>query len=153
MSTLAIERRAATEADVPFLLELRRRTMTRHQIASGVIPSDEQHQRRVLARYECAEILLFGGRPMGLFKVEREGLDWVLHQIQIEPEFQGRGIGERLIRELVLEARRAGASLYLSVLTANPARRLYERIGFVAIGEGEHEIEMAITAARDGEPR
>jgi hypothetical protein len=91
MSTLAIERRAADEADVAFLLELRRRTMTRHQIASGVIPSDEEHRRRVLARYECAQILSFGGRPMGLLKVEREGLEWVLHQIQIEPEFQGRG--------------------------------------------------------------
>jgi ribosomal protein S18 acetylase RimI-like enzyme len=144
MKTPKLEIRAATEADVPFLIELRRRTMTAHQIASGLTPSDAERQRRVLARFEWARIICCEGHPIGLLKLEREEHDWILHQIQIAPEFQGRGIGGQLIRDLVREARQAGAPVYLSVLRANPARRLYERFGFEKIGEGEHEIEMVL---------
>ena len=143
-----IQRRPATEADVPFLIELRCQTMTAHQIASGLTPSDEERRRRVLARFECAEVLSCEGWQMGLLKVTRDGPEWVLQQIQIAPEFQGRGIGEALVRGVALEARQAGAALYLSVLKANPARRLYERIGFTQLGEGEHEFEMVLDAPR-----
>jgi ribosomal protein S18 acetylase RimI-like enzyme len=51
-------------------------------------------------------------------------------------------VGERLIRELIAEARQAGASVSLHVLQANPARRLYERLGFRIVGQGEHEYLM-----------
>ena len=47
------------------------------------------------------------------------------------PSLQGKSIGTKLLQSLVEEAREAGASLKLSVLKANPARRLYERMGFV----------------------
>lgn len=135
-------RRAATEADVPFLIELRRQTMTVHQLASGVTPSDEERRRRVLVRYECAEIILQGTRPVGLLKVARDASDWELMQIQLIPELQGHGIGSELIGSLALEAEQAGASLRLWVLNGNPARRLYQRMGFTVVGENEHALEM-----------
>ena len=136
--------RPATEADVPFLLALREQTMTRHQSASGLQPSSEEREQRVRYRYECAHIIEHEGRAAGLFKVARDGLDWQLVQIQLAPELQGRGVGEALIRQLIAEARDAGASLSLNVLHANPARRLYERLGFVVVGAGEHEYQMRL---------
>jgi GNAT superfamily N-acetyltransferase len=144
----ALSRRAATEADVPFLLELRRQTMTAHQLAAEVVPSDEERRRRVLLRYEHAEIILQGTRPVGLLKVARDALDWELIQIQLIPELQGRGIGSELIGRLVLEAEQAGASLRLSVLQGSPARRLYERLGFTVVGEKGHALEMSWTSSR-----
>jgi hypothetical protein len=36
--------RPATEADVPYLIALRERTMTDHQVASGAVPSDSERQ-------------------------------------------------------------------------------------------------------------
>lgn len=73
-----------------------------------------------------------------------DGLDWQLIQIQLAPEVQGRGIGEALIRRLVDEARSAGAALTLHVLHANPARRLYERLGFRIVAHGEHDYLMKL---------
>lgn len=140
-----LERRLATEADVAFLVELRRQTMTVHQIASGVTPSEEERRRRVLFRYECAEILLQGTRPVGLLKVARDGSDWELIQIQLIPELQGKGIGSELIRNLALEAQQAGAALRLSVLKGNPARRLYSRLGFSVVRENHHAMDMTLT--------
>jgi len=65
--------RPATEADIPFLLELRRRTMSEHLQASGIEPSESERRARVLASFDCAEIVLLAGAPVGLLKVERLG--------------------------------------------------------------------------------
>ena len=143
-----IERRPATEADYAFLLELRRQTMTGHQVNAGLVPSDDERRERVLARYACAEILSYAGRPVGLWKVVRDGLDWDLVQVQLRPEFQGLGLGKALIEGLIDEARGAGASISLKVLHGNPARRLYERLGFQAVEEADQFKAMQGTPAR-----
>jgi ribosomal protein S18 acetylase RimI-like enzyme len=142
LSPSGLSLRPACEDDVPFLLALREQTMHSHFRASGAEPSRDEHLERVRVRFECAQIIEHEGRPAGLFKVARDGLDWQLIQIQLVPELQGRGVGEGLIRELLSEARRAGASVSLHVLHANPARRLYERLGFRIVGDGEHEYLM-----------
>ena len=134
--------RSATAADVPFLLELRRQTMTPHQLASGAEASERERQERVRYRFECAQVLELAGRPVGTLKVTRDGHDWHLVQIQIVPDLQSQGIATRLIEQLIAEARAAGARLRLNVLRANPARRLYERLGFRVTGEGEHDFVM-----------
>jgi ribosomal protein S18 acetylase RimI-like enzyme len=134
--------RPATQDDVPFLLTLREQTMDEHFRASGVDVSREQHLERVRVRFECAQIIEHEGRPAGIFKTTRDGLSWELIQIQLAPELQGRGIGERLIRGLMDDARRAGASVSLNVLHANPARRLYERLGFQTLMDAEHMYVM-----------
>jgi len=48
---------------------------------------------------------------------------------------RGQGIGSRLLRAVVAQARGEGvASLSLSVESDNYARRLYERVGFTTVG-------------------
>jgi ribosomal protein S18 acetylase RimI-like enzyme len=86
---------------------------------------------RVMHRFDCAELLLSGGVPVGLFKVARDGSNWRLIQIQLVPSLQGRGLGTQLLAELVAQASSAGASLTLNVLKANPAKALYERYGLL----------------------
>lgn len=135
-----IQLRPATEADLPFLLDLRRQTMSEYLRASGAAQSDAEMERRVRLRFECAQIVLSGSEPIGLFKAVREGKEWALFQIQIAPAHQGRGIGAQLIRELLLDAQQVGAAVHLSVLRANPALRLYQRLGFQMVGEVAHSF-------------
>lgn len=138
--------RPATESDVPFLLELRHQTMSAHLAASGVLLSEAEHLLRVRVAFHYAAVILHAGKRVGLFKVVREGLQWELVQVQLMPSVQGRGIGTMLLQSLVGEARSKGASLRLSVLKANPAKRLYERIGFNVVAEKAHAYEMALGA-------
>jgi ribosomal protein S18 acetylase RimI-like enzyme len=100
----------------------------------------------VMAHFEWARIIMLSARPVGLLKVVREGSEWDLVQIQLVPEMQGAGLGKRLVEGVIAEARNAGASLRLSVLRENPARRLYERLGFVVFSEGPHSFEMRLGA-------
>ena len=50
--------------------------------------------------------------------------------IGVKPNARGQGVGEKLMRALIGEAAGRGLGLNLSVRSENPARRLYERLGF-----------------------
>ena len=51
--------------------------------------------------------------------------------IALLPAFRGSGLGSQVLAALQARARRAGKPLTIHVETNNPARRLYERLGFV----------------------
>jgi ribosomal protein S18 acetylase RimI-like enzyme len=53
-----------------------------------------------------------------------------LMDIALLPEHRNRGMGEALVRELLDEAAAAGRLVSLHVEENNPARRLYQRLGF-----------------------
>jgi ribosomal protein S18 acetylase RimI-like enzyme len=53
---------------------------------------------------------------------------WI--SIGVRPAARGQGIGEKLLHALIAEAGLRGLGLCLSVRSENPARRLYERLGF-----------------------
>ncbi|KAB7622817.1 ribosomal-protein-alanine N-acetyltransferase [Alkalilimnicola sp. S0819] len=54
----------------------------------------------------------------------------------VDPDFQSRGLGGRLLRHALAQAARLGAEcLLLEVRPGNvPARRLYEQLGFRVVG-------------------
>ncbi|WP_155803362.1 GNAT family N-acetyltransferase [Bordetella sp. FB-8] len=134
--------RPATPADLPFLMRLRKRTMHAHLARAGERLDDDWHHQRVMAHFDSAHIVCLDETPVGLFKHYRTQEEWVLVQIQLLPEHQGQGIGERLIRGLLDDARQAGLPVALSVLHGNPARRLYERLGFEQTAARGNEFEM-----------
>jgi ribosomal protein S18 acetylase RimI-like enzyme len=55
--------------------------------------------------------------------------------IALMPEHRGAGIGTKFLRELQDEAKAAGKPLSIHVERFNPARRLYDRLGFQQIEE------------------
>jgi ribosomal protein S18 acetylase RimI-like enzyme len=61
----------------------------------------------------------------------------LLHVLDISllPEARGQGLGTRLLRDLCSKAKLQSAQVRISVELNNPARRLYERLGFLADGE------------------
>lgn len=121
--------------------------MSPHQLASGLNVSEREQAERLQHRFECAQVVEVDGQAAGILKVTRDGLDWQVVQIQLLPALQSRGIGRGLLEGVIGEARAAGASLRLQVLRANRARGLYEQLGFVVTGEGEHELSMSLRNA------
>ncbi|MEN8514348.1 GNAT family N-acetyltransferase [Burkholderia sp. RS02] len=138
----AIDLRPASLADLPFLQTLRRLTMTEHLQRVGAPTDDEAHDRRIRAHFEDAMIVCEGADAIGLLKVTRSAGEWHVHQIQILPARQGRGIGEAVLRELLTDAARENVCISLSVLHGNPARRLYERLGFRPASETETSASL-----------
>jgi GNAT superfamily N-acetyltransferase len=77
------------------------------------------------------EVIQFSERDIGLIGINRGSDCWFLDKLYILPDYQNRGIGGYLLRRLIDDAHAAQVALRLTVLEVNPARRLYERHGFV----------------------
>ncbi|MBJ7556984.1 GNAT family N-acetyltransferase [Marinomonas spartinae] len=116
--------------DFAYLFSLRKESMTPHLEAEGVLLDDADHVRRIEYRFDCAKIILVDGAIGGLVKVVEEGNDWELIQIQIDACLRGQGIGKRVITDILERAFSKGASVKLSVFRSNPAKELYQRLGF-----------------------
>ena len=151
--------RPATESDYDFLWWLHGATMRTY--VDAIWGWDEALQLQYFQdRFDPAriEIVERAGEAIGYISVERQEEFIFLGAIAIAPGFQGRGIGTGLIRKLLDEAEQRGVPLKLRVLHGNPARHLYERLGFVATGETETHIMMkwlpqTIAGNGKGEPR
>jgi ribosomal protein S18 acetylase RimI-like enzyme len=134
--------RPATLADVAFLLELRRGTMTPHDARHGIELGDEEDGRRARAHLDSAAIIEADGQAVGVIKVLHDGTTWTIDQFQIAPSHRGRGLGTLVLRAVIADARRAGALLRLSVLKQDPAAGLYARLGFRTLAESANSYKM-----------
>ncbi|WP_418360325.1 GNAT family N-acetyltransferase [Sphingobacterium detergens] len=130
---LEIKYRPALKSDLKFLLGLRVQTMNPHLIANSLPVSDEAHLQRVEYQFEHATIIEINKRAIGLLKVHRQANNIELIQIQVAPSYQGKGIGRRILNDLIKEAIESEKSITLSVLKTNQAKNLYLSVGFGSV--------------------
>ena len=94
---------------------------------------------RDLSHYE---ILVHNGRDIGCLGIRYEDKVLFLEYIAILPEHQNRGLGSQVVRDILRSAVERSVPVGLSVLKVNPARKLYERMGFQTIGSDEFRYYM-----------
>ena len=80
------------------------------------------------------DVILCGDEPAGRLYVLRRSDELHIVDIALLPAFRRGGIGTFLLTGLLAEADAAGVPVRIHVETVNPARRLYLRLGFVALG-------------------
>jgi ribosomal protein S18 acetylase RimI-like enzyme len=138
--------RPATKADRAFLVELYGSTRadelalvdwddaTKRAFVEHQFSAQDDHYR---AHYPGAtfDVIELDGERAGRLYVHRGEKEIRIMDIVVAPTFRGRGIGTALIEELMAEAGATGRSLSIHVEMQNPARSLYERLGFVPAGE------------------
>ncbi len=140
--------RPATLADEPFLWEMLYQSL---YVEEGAAP----FPREILKRPELSRYVEGWGRAGDLGFVAEEaasglpvGAVWsrlpegvdkgfaYLNEetpelaVAVSPEHRGRGVGTALMKRLLSEASALFPAVSLSVSPENPARRLYERLGF-----------------------
>jgi len=106
----------------------------------GVVQAGEDLSFRITPRLLGLVIRTFG---VGLISIwprykARQRVDpeapagsWYVGELDVDPEYQNRGIGRALLDHAEQEARWYGLKkMSLQTTTINPARRLYERHGF-----------------------
>ena len=161
--TRAIRYRPATRDDEPLLW-----TMLYHviHVAPGAAPPPEDIVRgpelsRYVEGWSDDDLGVFAeleGEPLGaawlrLLTGERRGYGYVADNVPelavaVLPQWRGRGVGSALLRRLLLAARERHTRVSLSVNAANPARRLYERLGFRDVEPRSAAIVMVLDLDR-----
>jgi ribosomal protein S18 acetylase RimI-like enzyme len=154
----AISTRAATSADEPFLREMlflapfeppgtdpsRRLDRDAPELTHYVDGFGRTGDEGVIASAGTEKI---GAAWVRQLTAEDPGYGYVDDAtpeltIAVRPEWRGRGVGQRLMRELIDASSGAVPAISLSCDPANPAMRLYERLGFVPVGESGTSITM-----------
>jgi len=135
--------RPATQEDYDFLWWLHRATM-RPYVKKTWGWDEVRQSQHFQERFDptTREIIESDGVPIGYITVERREKVIFLAAIEIAPDYQNRGIGTMLVQVLLDESRSRGVPVELYVLKVNPARGLYERLGFAMIRETETHYIM-----------
>ncbi len=104
-------------------------------------------RRRFLDAFipENTRVIVIDGEDVGLVAVRPErDATWIEH-FYISPQRQGRGLGSEVLAHL-LSSSDGLRPFRLNVLQGSPARRLYERHGFVV--ESEDAVDVFMKAER-----
>jgi ribosomal protein S18 acetylase RimI-like enzyme len=109
---------------------------------SGISLSNEDHLLRINYLFDQAQVIVLEGQDIGLLKVDEQGSNIEIVQIQIDPKFQGKGIGRQVVSNVIDKSKVLKKNVSLSVLKENKARELYLRIGFKIIGEDDNSFIM-----------
>lgn len=132
-------RRAGPE-DRVFLWKVERLSM-RGQDERPASWNEDEELQRFLGGLDLTltQVITVLGRDAGMLITTEDAGEIFLRQISLLPAFQNRGIGTEVVRDLLDRAGRSGRRVRLQVSPGNPARRLYERLGFVVYERaGEH---------------
>ncbi len=97
----------------------------------------EAQHKDYTARYWGArfDIMELDGEPIGRLYVDRRKGEIHVIDIALLPAYRRRGIGGALMQELLDEAAAAGKKVSIHVEQHNPAKRLYQRLGFTPIAD------------------
>lgn len=97
---------------------------------------DAQH-RYYLEHYPGAVFLLIqvDGAPAGRLYLHRRPQEIRVMDIALLPAFRGRGIGTKLLNDILEEGRRTARKVTIHVEQFNPALALYRRLGFRILEE------------------
>jgi len=142
--------RPATDADFLFMRETKLEAMEPHVTALWGWNRTEQEGRfRKGFDPTGCQIITVAGADAGFITVLDHADDRFLAGIYLARGFRRNGLGSAIITDLIERAAARHRGLTLRVLKANPARRLYERLGFEVTGETDTHYMMRA----DGAPR
>ena len=144
----ALGSRPATSEDEPFLRNLFAATRAdelallnwdENQKEAFIGMQFNAQRRQYVMSYPHAQnsIILFNDVPIGRLLLDRGEREFTLVDVALLPTHRGAGIGTHLIEDLLLEATAAGKPVKLNVWHSNPAKKLYQRMGFSAANDDD----------------
>ena len=140
--------RRAREVDQPFLFRVYAATRA-EELAP--VPWPEPQKAAFLAMQAHAQhadyarnypqagrfVIERNGAGIGRLYLDRRGVADHVLDIALLPAARGQGFGGALLEDLIEAAGAAGRLVSIYVERMNPARRLYTRLGFRVVEEGE----------------
>ena len=145
--------RPITDADLPFLLQLY--ATTREAELAGVPWTAEEKAAFVLHQFTAQhrhwqenyidtrwDLIEEDAVPIGRLYVARRPEEIHIVDIALVPAHRGRGLGTTLLQVLFAEGDASGRRVSIYVEVFNPARALYERLGFAEVGRREVYVRM-----------
>ncbi len=140
---LRYELRQATPADMQLVQELKFLGLRPYVEKLWGWDSDDQEKRfRASFVPDRQQIICYQNEDVGMLHVEEREDSVFLAGLYVAARHRSKGLGSAVIRDVLVFAERCGKPVRLRVLRPNPARELYERLGFRVSEEFETHFTM-----------
>lgn len=134
--------------DFDFLFDLKKQNFKWYVDKIWGWRDDEQKERLkndLKDHLSHKKIILIDVCPAGVYASHiTENGDFFINEISLLKEYQGKGIGRNILEKQLEENRKNNIRTILQVFKDNPAKRLYERLGFKIYGETETHYQMEV---------
>jgi GNAT superfamily N-acetyltransferase len=141
---IKVTQRLATDADTEFARKVHHAAY--HDVIVRQFGNfDEKMQDDFFAKSwkpGIDEILMSEDSEAGYCSIERSENAIIFHELVLLPEYQGKGIGSKVLQEVMEEAKTKNIPIKLEVLKENQAQHLYRKLGFKDTGSTDTHIEM-----------
>jgi GNAT superfamily N-acetyltransferase len=136
--------RRGTADDLPFTRRLYLDNMREVSQRAGFAWDEARQTANFDGRFLADEVSIISldGRDIGWMQIAESEREIFLKQFFVHSAHQRRGIGTRLLQELLGRAAQAGKPVTLGIVKGNPARSLYERHGFQITSEDDYKVYM-----------
>jgi GNAT superfamily N-acetyltransferase len=116
--------------------------MNKHLQHAGLYLDDRAHLMSIDEFFSDSYIISYQNRAIGLLKLGLFADKIHLRQFQLLPQYQGLGIGSRVLVLVKRKAQDKQLAITLNVLLKNPAKQLYLRHDFVVMNSNKLEYQM-----------
>ncbi len=96
---------------------------------------DQERGFRESFRSTGSSVIQVKGEDVGFLNAEHHTDHVYLSGVYLQADMRNQGLGARIVGDLQRAASESGRFVRLQVLRPNPARRLYERLGFRPVDE------------------
>jgi GNAT superfamily N-acetyltransferase len=128
--------RQAQDNDIDFLYTLHVATMKEY--VDKTWGWDDAFQESIFKKNHVPadiQVITLDGEDIGVISIDHKMDEIFLRIIEIHPNYQRQGLGTAIIQTIIDDATRQMKPVALRVLKVNPAKRLYQRLGFRIVEE------------------
>ena len=144
---MKVEFRECKYSDIDFILELKELGLKWYieKIYSWDFNIQKEKTIQELDRHiNDMRIIVLNNQDIGITTFYEEDNIYVIGLIMIHPEYQNKGIATNIIKNYINVAQNKKKKIIIKTYKENPARRLYERLGFVKYNEDNTHVHLMI---------
>lgn len=138
--------RCATHKDYNFVYELNKITMLKY--IEKIWRWEENIQQKFFGdkfSHEKYKIIVYDDVDIGVVSVSTNDNAIFIEIIEILPGYQSKGIGTEIISKIIADSKNKNYSrAWLQVFKTNPAKKLYDKLGFLIKSETETHYIMEL---------
>lgn len=89
-------------------------------------------------------VIIVDNKDVGVTTFYEEDNKYIVGLIMVNPDCQGLGIGTKIISDYINIAKKENKDIFIKTYKYNPAKKLYERLGFKVYNEDDTHVYLKI---------
>ena len=133
--------------DLEFILKLKELGMKwyHEKIYGWDINFQRERTKREIEKFiDTLKIIIVDDKDIGVLNFFEDNNELVIGLIIVNPDYQGKGIATKIINDCIDASKKENKTIRLSTYKYNPAKLLYEKLGFEQYSEDDTHAYLHI---------